>query len=84
MPKWLQISKDRSGQQADMARFYAIADELRKERVQVIILGCTELSLIKRDHTLGPGFLDSLEVLAQQAVLRSGKALKPDKRYLIT
>lgn len=74
----------KSGQQADMTRFYAIADELRKERVQVIILGCTELSLIKRDHPIGPGFLDSMEVLAQQAVLRSGKALKPDKRYLIT
>lgn len=69
---------------ADMERFYRVARELRENGAEVIILGCTELSLIKRDHDIGPGFLDALEVLAQQAVLRCGAGLKDEYRCLIT
>lgn len=69
---------------ADMTRFHRVARELRETGAEVIILGCTELSLIKRDEEIGPGFLDALEVLAQQAVLRCGAQLKDDYRCLIT
>ncbi len=37
------------------------------------ILGCTELSLIKRDEGLGAFYLDSMEVLARNAILAFGK-----------
>lgn len=69
---------------ADMDRFRRVERELRDNGAEVIILGCTELSLIKRDHEIGPGFLDALEVLAQQAVLRCGAPLKEEYRCLIT
>ena len=69
---------------ADMARFRQVAEELRENGAEVIILGCTELSLIKRDHYIGAGFLDALEVLAQQAVLRCGAPLKEKYHCLIT
>ena len=69
---------------ADMYRFRRVAQELRANGAEVIILGCTELSLIKRDHWIGDGFLDALEVLAQQAVLRCGAPLKDEFRSLIT
>lgn len=69
---------------ADMERFQRVARELRDNGAEVIILGCTELSLIKRDHEIGPGFLDALEVLAQQAVMRCGAPLKSEYRCLIT
>ena len=69
---------------ADMDRFHRVARELRENGAEVIILGCTELSLIKRDEEIGPGFLDALEVLAQQAVLRCGAELKDEYRCLIT
>lgn len=69
---------------ADMAKFRQVAEELRENGAEVIILGCTELSLIKRDHYIGAGFLDALEVLAQRAVLRCGAPLKKKYECLIT
>lgn len=69
---------------ADMQRFSRVAQELRAHGAEVIILGCTELSLIKRDENIGAGFLDVLEVLAQQSVLRCGATLKEEYRCLIT
>lgn len=74
----------KAGQSVEMERFQAVQQELRQRGAEVIILGCTELSLIKRDHTIGPGFLDSMEVLARQAVLRCGKTVKKEYNNLIT
>lgn len=74
----------KAGKDAEMDRFYAVEEELRSKGAQSIILGCTELSLIKRDYALGHGFIDSMEVLAQQAVLQCGKTLKAEYRNLIT
>ena len=47
-------------------------------------MGCTELSLIKRDYAIGAGFVDAMEVLAQQAVLQCGMPLKKEFYSLIT
>lgn len=74
----------KAGLPADMERFRAIQAELLENGAQVIILGCTELSLIKRDCKIGPGFLDAMEVLAQQSILRCGKKLREEYRCLIT
>lgn len=80
----LVYSNIKAGKPAEMDRFQAVQTELREKGAQVIILGCTELSLIKREHAIGPGFLDSMEVLAQQAVLRCGKTVKKEYDCLIT
>lgn len=74
----------KAGRPAEMERFGRVRGQLRAQGAEVIILGCTELSLIKRDCAIGPGFLDAMEVLAQQAVARCGKPLKPEYRRLIT
>lgn len=74
----------KAGEPAEMERFFAAADSLRSQGAETIILGCTELSLIKRDHALGAGFVDVLEVLAQQSVVACGKPLKETYRRLIT
>lgn len=61
------------GQPADMAAFAAIAEDLRAAGCERAVLGCTELSLIKRDQNLtDPFFLDSTEVLAKEALLACG------------
>ncbi len=60
----------------DMERFGAVSRQLREKGAEAIILGCTELSLIKRDYLIGPGYLDTLEVLARAALLRCGKTVK--------
>ena len=69
---------------AEMDRFHAVRRELQDRGAQAIILGCTELSLIKRDEEIGPGFIDAMEVLAQQSVVRCGCTLKPEYECLIT
>lgn len=74
----------KSGEPPEMDRFRAVQTELLEKGAQAIILGCTELSLIKRDQAIGGGFLDAMEVLAQQAILCSGKKLKNEYRCLIT
>lgn len=67
----------------EMERFARVSDELRSRGAQVIILGCTELSLIRRDEQIGAGYLDVLQVLAKCSVERCGK-LKEEYRQIIT
>lgn len=74
----------KAGVPAEMDRFAAAARDLTEQGAEATILGCTELSLIKRDHAIGPGFLDAMEVLARQSVISCGKPLKESYRCLIT
>jgi len=74
----------KAGRPAEMNRFQSVAQQLKAGGAEAIILGCTELSLIKRDRYIGPGFIDAMEVLAQQAVLQCGLPLKEEYRCLIT
>ncbi len=48
--------------------FLEVVDELRTDGCERMILGCTELSLLKRNHLPGNDFIDSLEVLALSAI----------------
>ena len=68
----------------EMDRFDAVRDELREKGAEAIILGCTELSLIKRDYPIGHGFIDAMEVLAQRSVAFCGGVLKEEYRCLIS
>lgn len=74
----------KAGRPPEMERFQAVSDELRSKGAEAIILGCTELSVIKRDHNIGPGYLDSMEVLAKRAVELCNGKLKEEYRCLIT
>lgn len=74
----------KAGRAPEMDRFHAAAQDLRQSGAEAIILGCTELSLIKRDYPIGPGFLDAMEVLAREAVLSCGYPLKEEYTCLIT
>ena len=69
---------------ADMNRFDYVSRELWRGGAQAIILGCTELSMIKRDYPIGSGYLDAMEVLAQRCVLECGARLKPEYQNLIS
>lgn len=68
----------KAGVTPDMALFASVRDELKEKGVEVIVLGCTELSLLKKENDLGNGILDALEVLARESVLACGKTVKPD------
>jgi aspartate racemase len=73
----------KAGKPAEMDMFHDISDSLFERGAQAVLLGCTEISLIKRDHELGRGFLDVMEVLAQQSVLTCGK-LRQEYKELIS
>ncbi len=74
----------KAGKAPEMDRFFSAAEALRQDGAEAIILGCTELSLIKRDYPIGSGFIDAMEVLAQQSVLQCGLPLKQEFTCLIT
>lgn len=72
----------KAGKPVELPLFQRISEHLREAGADVILLGCTELSLIKRDFPLGPGYLDVMEVLARKAVLACG-SLKEEFRELL-
>jgi len=67
----------KSGKPADMDKFNSIVDYLKENNCDGVILGCTELSILKNDNKLdGDFYIDSLKVLARETILRSGRKLK--------
>lgn len=73
----------KAGVRADMERFQLVEEELHEKGAEVIILGCTELSMLSRDEKIGHGYLDAMEVLARASVLKCGK-LKSKYQRLLT
>lgn len=60
------------GKRADINLFNAAAGDLKRQGCDMAVLGCTELSLVKRDEKLGSFFIDSTEVLCKNALLACG------------
>lgn len=74
----------KAGKPVDMEKFHDVSAHLKERGAQAVILGCTELSLIKREEQIGAGYLDALEVLAQRAVLACKGRLKKEYERLLT
>ena len=74
----------KANRKIEMDRFQNIKEELRQKGAEAIVLGCTELSLVKRDEEIGSGFLDAMEVLAQRTVLLCGCKVKEEYLKLIS
>lgn len=68
----------------DMVDFQKISAGLKKQGAQVIILGCTELSILNGRYELGAGYLDILEVTAAAIIKYCGGNLKPQYETLIS
>lgn len=73
----------KAGKTAHMDDFVELSENLRLQGAEVILLACTELSLLKRDCQIGKGYLDVMEVLAAKTVCICNK-LKPEYTELIT
>ncbi len=69
----------KAGKKVDKEAFDAIANTLRLQGAQCLVLGCTELSVLKRDlPIIDSDVLDSIDVLASETIVRSGKTVKED------
>ncbi len=73
----------KASRRADMELFGSAERMLRKAGAECLILGCTELSVVKRDNSLRGSYIDVLEVLSAEAIERCGAALKEKYRSLI-
>ena len=57
----------------DMDAFHGVVNSLRSRGCEKIVLGCTELSLLKKLGLDDELFVDSLDVLAYRTILACGK-----------
>lgn len=60
----------------DLDKFKSVVNELRLGECDRIILGCTELSILKREYSLNEFYVDSLELLAKATIIQCGKKVK--------
>lgn len=67
----------------EVDRFNRVAEHLRSAGAEVILLGCTELSVVGENHRIPEGCLDIMRLMAKCAVERCGK-LKRGYLELIT
>lgn len=74
----------KAGIKPELDKFQSVTQELKKHGAEVIIIGCTELSLIKRDYPIGAGYIDAMEVLAAQSILLCDTKLKKEFHCLIS
>ena len=66
----------KAGKKANLDEFFTVANELKNKGAKAIILGCTELSLIKELGILDDSFIDPLEILAKASIESCGGKLK--------
>ncbi|MBQ7148468.1 MAG: amino acid racemase [Pseudobutyrivibrio sp.] len=73
----------KAGRKVNMDEFELVKVQLLGEGCEVVLLGCTELSILKRDNDVGPRVLDLVDVLAADCVKKCAKA-RPECENLIT
>ena len=73
----------KAGLPVEMKLFDEVTEELKNMGCECIILGCTELSLIKRDYNIKKGYLDALEVLSVASILCCDMPLKEEYKNLL-
>ena len=68
----------KAGRPVDIETFRAVAGRLVERGAQVIVLGCTELSVVAVDHDLlaDPLYLDSTDQLARATIRRAGHRVR--------
>ena len=72
----------KAGREAEPTEFSLVKEHLLTRGAEVVLLGCTELSLIDKSLAERSVFLDVLEVLARCCVKRFGR-LKKEYRELL-
>lgn len=66
----------KASQPVELDKFRTIVNELRLNGCEKVILGCTELSILKREYSLNEFYVDSLEILVNKAIIACGGRVK--------
>lgn len=65
------------GERGSYEKFQRIDQALHQMGCDCAIFACTELSVFRLNHNLPSFYLDAMEILAEECVVRCGKQLKP-------
>ena len=68
----------KAGKQVNLEEFYSVGEELKSFGAQINIIGCTELSLIKKEQNIGSDYIDVLEELAKDTIRFCGAPLRKE------
>lgn len=68
----------KAGRPVDLDALRAVTGRLVEAGAQVVVLGCTELSVVAGEHALlaDPVYVDSLDVLARRTIERAGHRVR--------
>ena len=66
----------KAGQPVDATMWKEITQAMESKGCDRFILGCTELSIVKKELSLDNRFIDALRVLAETSVIRCGATLR--------
>ena len=66
----------KAGRPADAALWNQITEAMETKECDYMILGCTELSIVKTELGLDSRFVDTLHVLAETTITRCGASLR--------
>lgn len=66
------------GRKPDLKSFCEIGAAIQKQGAEKIVLGCTELSLLKKDYCLAPYYIDILEILSMAVITKAGASVKKE------
>ena len=69
----------KAGKDVDMDAFRRVSESLISKGAEVLILGCTELSNIRRTAKLDDRYIDPLEILAKASVVACGGKLNEQR-----
>ena len=72
----------KAGQPVDIEEFEQMGKQLQQRGAQKLLLGCTELSLIKRDFVLDQAYADVLEILAAAVIAYNELPVKEYQRQI--
>lgn len=73
----------KKGKEIEMNHFINVSNELKKSGAQVIILGCTELSIVKKEKKLENFYLDAMELLSAVSLKKCGMKIQDEYKYLV-
>src|SRR5699024_5765426 len=60
------------GQPGDPRKFQRAYDDLMEAGSDVVILACTDLSVLKKNHSIEKNCLNAMDILVKESIVRSG------------
>lgn len=69
----------KAGRPADPDLWARVEENMKEKGCDRVVLGCTELSIVKKELSLDGYYIDSLLVLAEKAILACGHRLRTDR-----